>query len=245
MLRWLIFGLIIDEAFTALVAQLHGGGQVGALLAGLAWWALVAMVLVGGAALLNRPDGSRVDVLGIPNGLTALRAWACLPLALCALWTLPHNLGFILWCTVGGSVGMLDLVDGYVARRFGPITALGKAIDPAMDSLFFSLGALGSVLLGILPVWMGWLIVIRYLGPLLLTPIVFLARRRPELVHTTWGRRNTAAIGLIIFICMWVRIFNGPVGLVAAVVGLPLFVPTAVLHFRDLVDRVTRAPMVR
>lgn len=245
LLVWLGIGLIFTETYSLLVAQLHGGGQAIALLLGFGWWVVVSLVLIGGAALLNLPDGTPVDSYGLPNGLTGIRAWASLPLFLCAAWTFPHQLGFILWCTVGGSVGMLDVVDGYVARRFGPITALGKALDPAMDSFFFSMAAVGNFLVGIAPAWLMVFIVFRYLGPLLLTPVIFLLRRRPELVHTKWGRRNTAAIGLTLFTCMWVRIFDGPVGLAAAVVGLPLLVPTLVLHSRDLIVRVAHAPLAR
>lgn len=44
---------------------------------------------------------------------------------------------------------------------------------------------------------------------------------------------------------MWTRILDGPVGLVALVVGLPLLVPTAALHFAPLIERVRDAPEVR
>jgi phosphatidylglycerophosphate synthase len=180
--------------------------------------------------------------LGLPNGLTAVRAWACCPLFLCATLTFQHSLGLILWCTVGFVVGNLDFADGYIARRWGPITALGKAIDPAMYVLFFSMGAVGCALLGIVPWWLTALVVFRYFAPLLGTPIVFLTGRRPELVHTKWGRRNTAAVGLVYFILMWFKIFSGPVDVAAVIVGIPLLVPSMLLHFRDLIRRVADAP---
>ena len=195
--------------------------------------------------MLVRPDATPVDRYGVPNGLSALRAWLCLPLLLCTAWSLPDRLSLILWIFVGGSVGMLDAVDGWVARRFGPVTQLGKAIDPAMDSLFFSVAAVGNILLGILTWWLAALILFRYLAPLLLTPIVFLLRRRPELVRTNWGRYNTVLTGVVLTVCMLVFVWGGPVGLVNAVVGLPLLVPTMLLHFRSLAQRVAAAPPVR
>ena len=243
LLVWLAGGLASAEAFSLAIAALHGGGWAVAVLGALVWWALIAVVMTGGAAMLVRPDGAPVDTYGVPNGLSALRAWYCLPLLLCATWSLPGRLGFLLWVTVGGAVGMLDFVDGYVARRFGPVTKLGMAIDPAMDVLFFSVAAVGSVRLGILTWWIAALVLVRYLGPLVLTPVVFLLGRRPELVHTVWGRRNTALIGLVLFVSMLVRVFSGPVALVDAAVGLPLLVPTCVLHFGALLRRVTAAPV--
>jgi phosphatidylglycerophosphate synthase len=239
-----VLGLAASEGFSIGVAEVHGSGRSLAVLATLGWWLLVGLIIAAGAAMLVGPRGETVDRYGVPNGLSALRAWMCLPLLLEATWSLPGRLGLILWVFVGGSVGMLDAVDGWWARRFGPLTELGKAIDPAMDALYFSVAAVGNISLGILAWWMAVIIVVRYLGPLLLTPIVFLLRRRPELVRTKWGRRNTVLTGLVLTVCMLVDVLGGPVVLVNAVVGLPLLVPTAVLHFRALASRVADAPMV-
>jgi phosphatidylglycerophosphate synthase len=224
------------------VAQLHGGGWAAAALLALVWWLLISAVMAAGAALLVDPAGRAVNRYGLPNGLTALRAWLCLPLLLVTTWSLPGRLGLILWVFVGGSVGMLDAADGWAARRFGPLTQLGKAMDPAMDALYFSVAAVGNIVLGIITWWLAVLILVRYLGPLLLTPVVFLLRRRPELVRTDWGRRNTILTGVVLLVCMLVDVGGGPVTLVNAVVGLPLLVPTTVLHFASLVRRVAEAP---
>jgi uncharacterized membrane protein YdfJ with MMPL/SSD domain len=72
---------------------------------------------------------------------------------------------------------------------------------------------------------------------------VFLLGRRPELVHTAWGRRNTALIGLVLVVSMLVKVFGGPVAVVDMAVGLPLLVPTCLLHFAALVQRVSSAPV--
>ncbi len=239
----MLVGLVLTEGFTIPLAALHSREAVvplslGALIA----WLLVSLFLVGGTPLLRTPDGTRVDRLGVPNGLTAIRAWLTFPLLLCAAISLPGSLGLYLWCSVGGGTGMLDFVDGYVARRFGPVTALGKALDPAMDAVFFAMAAVGNWLLGIAPGWLAAGILVRYLGPFLATPFVFLAGRRPELVHTVWGRRNTAAIGLTLFVLMIVRLVGGPVNTIALLVALPLLVPTLLLHSLALVRRTVEAP---
>jgi phosphatidylglycerophosphate synthase len=242
---WLGAGLGAALGFSIGVAEVHGAGLVVAALLTLGWWLLVTVFMAAGAALLVGPAGEPVDRYGVPNGLSALRAWLCLPLLLCAAWSLPHRLGLILWVFVGGSVGMLDAVDGWYARRWGPLTQLGKAIDPAMDALYFSVAALSFILLGIVTWWLALVILVRYLAPLLLTPIVFLLRRRPELVRTNWGKRNTVLTGLVLTVCMLVDVAGGPVVLINAVVGLPLLVPTALLHFRALGQRVAASPVAR
>jgi hypothetical protein len=64
-------------------------------------------------------------------------------------------------------------------------------------------------------------------------------------VRTTWGRYNTMLTGVVLFVCMLVKVAGGPVTLANAVIGLPLLVPTALLHFRALGQRVAASPVVR
>jgi phosphatidylglycerophosphate synthase len=240
---WLTVGLVLSEGSTIALSALHDRGSIVPFALGaLSAWAFASLFLVFGAPLLRTPDGERVDRYGIPNGLSAIRAWLCFPLIMCAATSLPGSVGLYAWCAAGGTTGMLDFVDGYIARRFGPVTALGKAIDPAMDSVFFAMAAVGNWLLGIAPGWLAAGILVRYIGPLVATPFVFLAGKRPELVHTVWGRRNTAAIGLVLFILMIVRLSGGPVNTVALIIALPLLVPTLVLHSAALLQRTAQAP---
>ena len=243
---WTLLGFVYIEGFAVGVARVDSSraATVAGLLA-LGWWLVISAVLLGGAALLDLPDRTPVPYYGIPNGLTALRAYSCLPIILCATLPLPDNLGLILWISVGAPTALLDAVDGYIARHVGPITALGKALDPAGDALFFAVAAVGSWRLGIIPGWLAGLILVRYVGPLLGTPIVFLARRRPELGFTEWGRRNTAGIGFVLFAGMWARLFNGPVDLLALVLGIPLVGATTLIHFAALARRTYLAPVVR
>ena len=237
---------MLTEAFAVSVARVHSPSAMApAAAVTFGWWVLVTLVFVGGAALLDTPDGVPVDHYGIPNGLTALRAWGCVPLLAVAVFSLPGRLGLLLWVIVGGAVGMLDAVDGVIARRFGPVTVLGKAMDPFGDALFFLAAALGCYLLGIAPLWLAALIAFRYAAPVLATPFVFLARRRPELVHTVWGRRNTVLTGFVVFVLVLVLFAGGPVWLAALIVGLPTLVPTLLLHFVSLVQRAIDAPVAR
>jgi cardiolipin synthase (CMP-forming) len=226
-----------------LVAVVHGHATVGgAVVATAAWWIVVTVGIIGGAALLMTPDGNPVDRYGIPNGLTALRAYACVPLLFIAILSLPGRLALALWGGIGGSVGLLDAVDGFIARRYGPVTVLGKAMDPFGDALYFAVGAIGSWALGIAPLWLAVLVVVRYAGPVVLTPLVLLTGRRPELVHTVWGRRNTGLIGIVLFVLYVVRLFGGPVDIVALIIAIPTLVPTALVHFASLARRVATSP---
>jgi phosphatidylglycerophosphate synthase len=246
LLFWTVVGLVLGEAVTADVALVHGHGTITlAVVATAVWWLVVTVGVIGGAALLLTPDGTPVDRYGIPNGLTALRGYFCVPVLFIGTLSLPGRLGLALWGSIGGSVGLLDAVDGFIARRYGPVTVLGKAMDPFGDAIYFVVGAIGSWALGIVPLWLTLLIVVRYSGPVLLTPIVLLTGRRPELVHTAWGRRNTLLIGIVLFILYWVRLFGGPTDVIALIIALPTLVPTALLHFVALYQRVAASPRAR
>jgi phosphatidylglycerophosphate synthase len=241
-----VLGLVLGEALTVDVALVHGHGTITlAVIATAVWWLAVTIGVIGGAALLRTPEGVPVERYGVPNGLTALRGYACVPVLFIGTLTLPGRLGLALWGGIGGSVGLLDAVDGFIARKYGPVTVLGKAMDPFGDALYFVVGAIGSCALGIVPLWLAILIVVRYAGPVVLTPIVLLTGRRPELVYTVWGRRNTLLIGIVLFALYWVRLFSGPVEVIALIIALPTLVPTALLHFVALFRRVAESPRAR
>lgn len=246
LLFWALLALVLGEALTGFVAAVHGHGAIGgAAVATAVWWFAVTVGVVAGAALLMTPDGTKVDRYGIPNGLTALRAYACVPLLFIATLSLPGRLALALWAGIGGSVGLLDAVDGFIARKYGPVTVLGKAMDPFGDALYFVVGAIGCCTLGIAPLWLAILVVARYAGPVVLTPLVLLTGRRPELVYTVWGRRNTGLTGMVLFVLFWVRLFGGPVWLIALIIAIPTLVPTTLLHFAALMRRVAESPRAR
>ena len=90
---WLLFGLAGSVALTlALAGAAHA--QSAALVAenALAWFAVGLFLLVG-VAMLKTPDGADVNKVGIPNGLSLIRAWACFPMMLCAFLPFAGNDG--------------------------------------------------------------------------------------------------------------------------------------------------------
>ena len=60
-----------------------------------------------------------------------------------------------------------------------------------------------------------------------------------------WGRRNTGLTGLVLFVLFWVRLFGGPVGIVALIIAIPTLMPTVLLHFAALMRRVAESPRAR
>jgi cardiolipin synthase len=60
-----------------------------------------------------------------------------------------------------------DWVDGYVARRTGQVSELGRILDPVADRLAIGAGLLTFAISGIFPFWAALLILVRDVGVLL------------------------------------------------------------------------------
>lgn len=211
------------------------GGRLGmGLLAGAAWWVATTACLFAGISLLLRyPDQTPVDRFGVPNGITAVRAYLSLPVVLFAALP-PVGLARVLFLIIAAPIAALDSADGYIARRAGPLTVLGRAIDPIMDTVFFSLCAVACLIVGFLPLWLAVLVIARYglpgVGFLLLYPWL---RRRPALVATRFGKINTVASAVTIGVSSLLVLAGGPARQTDIALGAVL-AATALGHFVTL-----------
>lgn len=71
------------------------------------------------------------QILTIPNLLTLLRL-AMIPLL---LWLYLEKQAYPWTAAVVALSGITDMADGFIARKFGMISDLGKALDPVADKL--------------------------------------------------------------------------------------------------------------
>ncbi len=77
-----------------------------------------------------------------------------------------------------GGLGATDWVDGYMARRFGQVSELGKMLDPTADRLLFIVGVGGIIIDGAAPLW------------------VCVARRDPRGAARRHRRRRSRLMGM-------------------------------------------------
>ncbi|HVD01387.1 MAG TPA: CDP-alcohol phosphatidyltransferase family protein [Candidatus Dormibacteraeota bacterium] len=96
------------------------------------------------------------------------------------------------------AAGLTDLLDGWVARRFDRPTRFGAAFDPVADGFFFGAVALGLAAGGAYPAWLAWVVVLRYLLPVLVGAVLVARRRLPSLRHTFFGQLSTAMIAVLL-----------------------------------------------
>ncbi|HYP08607.1 MAG TPA: CDP-diacylglycerol--glycerol-3-phosphate 3-phosphatidyltransferase [Bryobacteraceae bacterium] len=106
--------------------------------------------------------------MNLPNALTLLRIFF-VPLLVAALvqGPLDVNLGFVtlsnemLALTIFLMAAGTDLLDGYLARRWGQITTVGTLLDPIADKLLISSALIALVQVRIVPAWMTIVVIAR------------------------------------------------------------------------------------
>jgi CDP-diacylglycerol--glycerol-3-phosphate 3-phosphatidyltransferase len=99
----------------------------------------------------ERRRSLRQDALNLPNALTMGRI-VMIPLC---LWLLDQDTpksGF--WAGIVFTLAALtDILDGYLARKLGVVSVLGKLIDPLADKLIVMACLVWSVKMGRMPAW--------------------------------------------------------------------------------------------
>jgi phosphatidylglycerophosphate synthase len=193
------------------------------LLLGLAWVAGTnpgPPFLLAGWFVIVAVAGSFIP--GLANQVSLGRAHLAAPALVYAL--VPGRLGLLAVVLAVG--GLTDLVDGTIARRFDRPSTLGGGLDPVVDGVLLGAVAIGLAVGGTIPVWLGVVIIARYLLPAVVGLVLISTQsRRPELRHTVSGQISTALIIVLIGgICLF-RFLNQDAGNV--VIGAEVVVPIA------------------
>jgi CDP-diacylglycerol--glycerol-3-phosphate 3-phosphatidyltransferase len=101
---------------------------------------------------------NRQQILSLPNGVTIIRILA-IPVILLLLNPGRDYQIFTAFFFLAAAV--TDYIDGYLARRRGMVTTLGKFLDPLADKLLIVTGLIALIPTRGIPVWMVVVIVGR------------------------------------------------------------------------------------
>lgn len=184
-------------------------------------------------------------VITVPNILSFARI-ALIPVF---CW-LSANEGTRLWgILLFAIVVSTDWIDGYVARRTGQVSELGRILDPVADRLAIGAGLLTFAISGVFPFWAALLILVRDVT--LLLGGAALLWGRDIRVEVRWiGKIATASLMAAIAWIAWGNA-EGPLGDVllvggwlAYVVGIVEYYITATLYVIDVRDSLAARGML-
>ena len=96
-------------------------------------------------------------LLTIPNVISVVRL-LCVPIFLWLLFGRDDEFAAALLLAV---LGATDWVDGYIARRFGQVSELGKILDPTADRILLLTAIVAIVVSGAVPLWVALLAIVR------------------------------------------------------------------------------------
>jgi CDP-diacylglycerol--glycerol-3-phosphate 3-phosphatidyltransferase len=139
-----------------------------------------------------------------PNQLTLFRI-AAVPIII-ILMLFPNRICTFIGALLFSAAAITDYLDGFLARKRGQVTTLGKVMDPVADKLLVSSAFIMLVSPGWIPAWMACIIIGRELAVTGLRNII--AEKGEDLSASNLGKYKTgfqiaAIIPLMIHYPIW------------------------------------------
>lgn len=174
-------------------------------------------------------------ILTLPNLLSLLRI-LLIPVFYYLIVHRPTTFsGVILFAVVMAT----DWIDGWIARRTGQVSELGKILDPVADRLAIAAGLIALVARGAFPLWAALLILVRD-GTVLIVGALLLAGKHVRIDVRRIGKAATFALMTAVPWISWghlhyplaTPIFVG--GWIAYVIGIVTYYVAAYLYVGDI-----------
>ena len=97
------------------------------------------------------------QLLTVPNLFTLARL-LCIPYF---VWLLVAQERPLAAAVVLGLVGATDWIDGFLARRLGQVTTIGKIFDPVVDRVLIATTVICAITEGFAPLWFTLIVLFR------------------------------------------------------------------------------------
>jgi CDP-diacylglycerol--glycerol-3-phosphate 3-phosphatidyltransferase len=127
------------------------------------------------------------SLLTHPNTLTFFRIIAAPVIVLLLL--LPNRFTALVAGLIFSAAAITDYFDGYLARRYGLVSNLGKVMDPVADKLLVSCSLIMLTALGWMPAWIACIIIGRELAVTGLRNII--AQNKMDVSASSLGKYKT------------------------------------------------------
>jgi cardiolipin synthase len=168
---------------------------------------------------VSPPEDEGLDrILTAPNVITMVRL-LCIPLFLWLLFVKREQTAAAILLAV---LGATDWVDGFVARRYGQVSTLGKVLDPTADRLLVGTAVISVMVYGAVPLWFGIATIAREV--LVSAMVVLLASLGAARIDVLWvGKAGT--FGLMFAYPTFLLAYGGagwqaPITVIAYVTGI-------------------------
>lgn len=170
---------------------------------------------------LDETDELVIDrVVTIPNVISVMRL-VVVAVGLVVLFNAQNRVFAGILLAIAGAT---DFLDGYIARRLGQVSQLGKLLDPTVDRMVLTASILSIVIYGAVPIW---------LAVAVLTREVLISVMALVIAAVASGKRIDV---------LWL----GKAGTFGLLVAFPLFLfgdgPGAFAHALHVAALVTSAP---
>ena len=149
----------------------------------------------------------RAELSSLPNRITLGRI-ALVPLLMFALWWV-GDAGNVVAAIIFSLGWTTDIIDGWLARRFNNVTALGKFLDPLADKLLVA-SALIMMIPHRVPAWVAVVIIGRELA---VTGLRGIASSKGHILEaSSWGKHKSFVqyVAITFLILAW----NNPLVLI-------------------------------
>jgi cardiolipin synthase len=128
-------------------------------------------------------------ILTLPNLITLFRL-ACIPLFVWLLFGAHRQTGA---AVLLGGLGATDWIDGFVARRYGQVSTLGKVADPVADRILVATAVVAIMVHGAVPIWFGVATLVR--EAVVSVAVLALAALGAARIDVLWlGKAGTLAL---------------------------------------------------
>jgi cardiolipin synthase len=139
---------------------------------------------------MNASPGDSRRLASVPNAISLLRL-ATVPVFVWLFTGGREDAAVLLY----GVAAVTDFLDGFIARRTGAVTELGKLLDPLADRIFIMALALALVARGALPAWLAIAVIARDVLVLSLWPLV--ERRGVRRIPVSFVGKTATALLLV------------------------------------------------
>ncbi|MFB3886162.1 MAG: CDP-diacylglycerol--glycerol-3-phosphate 3-phosphatidyltransferase [Thermodesulfobacteriota bacterium] len=181
---------------------------------------------------------NRQQILTLPNGLTIIRVVA-IPIILILLFY-PGPVYRLITALFFLLVAVTDTLDGYLARRRGMVTTLGKFLDPLADKLLIVAALIALITARGIPTWMVIVIIGREISVTGLRGIAL--SQGMVIAASTWGKYKTvfevASISFLILNGSYLSIQLYDVGMGLLWIAMGLAVISGVDYFKNFLKTV-------